>query len=220
MRSPCCLFFGCNLISYRYIILIRRSCFHTLLHMGRTGPRPKRIATLEQRAVIASVMESDSEDEDITDVSMMDLKSTLSTRYLSRPALYNQIRHRNWQLAIDKLLAQEDEYFRRDLRLTPSEFTYLLGLIGDHPIFMSTGRRPQAPPQYQLALALYRFLHDGNASSAFQIGNKFQIGGTHNIKLNEISYVLLIICLLCRGNQPYMDQPSDACPSRHREGHN
>ncbi|KAF8156741.1 hypothetical protein B0H34DRAFT_658467, partial [Crassisporium funariophilum] len=55
--------------------------------------------------------------------------------------------------------------FRRNLRVAPSTFDALVGRIEGHSIFENQSNSQQFPVEIQLAIALYRFGHDGNAAS-------------------------------------------------------
>ncbi|KAJ7606362.1 hypothetical protein DFH06DRAFT_925653, partial [Mycena polygramma] len=59
--------------------------------------------------------------------------------------------------------------FRRNLRVSPETFDELVLRIEDHPVFSNNSRNPQTPTFIQLAIALYRFGHDGNAASVDSI---------------------------------------------------
>lgn len=59
--------------------------------------------------------------------------------------------------------------FRENLRVDPRTFEFLLTLIENNTVFHNNSNVPQLPVSYQLAIALYRFGHYGNASSAAQV---------------------------------------------------
>ncbi|KAJ7616874.1 hypothetical protein B0H17DRAFT_965471 [Mycena rosella] len=59
--------------------------------------------------------------------------------------------------------------FRRNLRVSPETFDELVSRIESHPIFSNNSYHPQTLPYIQLAIALYRFGHDGNAASVESI---------------------------------------------------
>jgi hypothetical protein len=61
--------------------------------------------------------------------------------------------------------AHDWKHFRLNLRVSPSTFDELVGYIQDHPIFQNRSNCPQYPVEIQLAIALFRFGHDGNAAS-------------------------------------------------------
>jgi hypothetical protein len=61
--------------------------------------------------------------------------------------------------------ANDPKRFRRNLRVLPDTFDALVERIEDHPVFSNNSHHPQTPVFIQLAIALYRFGHYGNAAS-------------------------------------------------------
>ena len=59
----------------------------------------------------------------------------------------------------------DPKHFRRNLRVSPSTFDSLLEMIDTHPIFANNSNVSQRPVIEQLAVAMYRFGHNGNAAS-------------------------------------------------------
>lgn len=55
--------------------------------------------------------------------------------------------------------------FRRNLRVNPDTFDVLVARIEQDPLFSNNAYTQQFPVEIQLAIALYRFGHDGNAAS-------------------------------------------------------
>ena len=55
--------------------------------------------------------------------------------------------------------------FRHNLRVSPSTFDSLVEMIATHPIFLNNSYVSQAPVKKQLAIAMFRFGHNGNAAS-------------------------------------------------------
>jgi hypothetical protein len=55
--------------------------------------------------------------------------------------------------------------FRLNLRVSANTFDNLLKMIETDPIFLNDGRYSQAPVSNQLAIAMFRFGHNGNAAS-------------------------------------------------------
>lgn len=55
--------------------------------------------------------------------------------------------------------------FRKNLRIAPKTFDQLVQKIMNNPVFISTGSHAQIPVEEQLAIALYRFGHFGNAAA-------------------------------------------------------
>jgi hypothetical protein len=55
--------------------------------------------------------------------------------------------------------------FRHNLRVSASTFDRLLEMIETHPIFLNDANNSQGPVSKQLAIAMFRFGHNGNAAS-------------------------------------------------------
>ncbi|KAF8158712.1 hypothetical protein BJ912DRAFT_375503 [Pholiota molesta] len=66
--------------------------------------------------------------------------------------------------------AREDQ-FRLALRVTPPTFDALVAKIADDEVFTNNSNNSQMPVDEQLAIALYRFGHDGNAASLQAVAN-------------------------------------------------
>lgn len=75
--------------------------------------------------------------------------------------------HKVSQLYLVLVLYKEDDHkrFRQNLRVNPETFDELIKRIDDDPIFMSDGPQDQMPLDEQVAIALFRFGHYGNAAS-------------------------------------------------------
>ncbi|KIR33230.1 hypothetical protein I352_04603 [Cryptococcus deuterogattii MMRL2647] len=54
------------------------------------------------------------------------------------------------------LLPSTDDKMVKTLRMNYADFRSLVALFGDHAIFKSEGRKPQAPPEVHLATCFYR----------------------------------------------------------------
>jgi hypothetical protein len=61
------------------------------------------------------------------------------------------------------------DIFRSYLRITPSCFDHLVLAIRDDEVFCNNSNNPQMPVEEQLAIALYRFGHYGNAVSMLKV---------------------------------------------------
>ena len=61
------------------------------------------------------------------------------------------------------------ERFRSYLRITPQCFDDLIATIRDDPIFHNNSNNFQMPVEVQIAIALYRFGHYGNAASQMKV---------------------------------------------------
>lgn len=69
----------------------------------------------------------------------------------------------NMRLLLDVWKVERPEIFRSYLRVSPRVFDELVEVIKDDPAFHTNSNRPQLPVRQQLAIALYRFGHFGNA---------------------------------------------------------
>lgn len=65
---------------------------------------------------------------------------------------------------------ENPEEFRELLRVTPQTFDKLVAKIENDPVFFNNSNNPQLPVEQQLAIALYRFGHDGNAAGQASVG--------------------------------------------------
>jgi hypothetical protein len=68
-------------------------------------------------------------------------------------------------LVLVEFKIDKPNHFHRNLRVSPSTFDELVNRIKDHSIFENQSNNMQFPVEIQLAIALYRFGHDGNAAS-------------------------------------------------------
>jgi hypothetical protein len=75
----------------------------------------------------------------------------------------------NLPMILDDWKYTDPVRFRYNIRVAPDTFDFLLTLIKDHPVFANNSPNPQVPVIYQLAIALYRLGHDGNATSVEQV---------------------------------------------------
>jgi hypothetical protein len=62
------------------------------------------------------------------------------------------------------------------LHLSPNSFDWIVEQISDDPVFSNNSPNGQLPIDEQLAIALYRFGHDGNAASLQHIANWAGVG--------------------------------------------
>jgi hypothetical protein len=60
---------------------------------------------------------------------------------------------------------ERPDFFRRELRVTPTTFDSMVERLQDDPVFTNKSENMQMPVKHQLAITLYRFGHDGNAAS-------------------------------------------------------
>ena len=71
---------------------------------------------------------------------------------------------------------EEPALFRSELRVSPWTFDMLLAAISTDPIFMNNSPNSQFPVERQLAIALYRFGHYGNAAGLQKVANWAGVG--------------------------------------------
>jgi hypothetical protein len=84
------------------------------------------------------------------------------------------------------------EIFRSYLRIDPGCFDDLVQVLKDDPVFHNNSNNPQMPIGEQLAIALFRFGHYGNAASTLKVALWAGIGfGTVPLVTNR---VLKAIC--------------------------
>ena len=63
------------------------------------------------------------------------------------------------------------DHFRQQLRINPTTFDALVTAIEQDPIFMNRSNNAQMPVEQQLAITLFRFGRDGNASGLQDVAN-------------------------------------------------
>jgi hypothetical protein len=71
---------------------------------------------------------------------------------------------------LEVLKVERPDQFREILRVTPHTFDKLCKKIEHDPVFFNNSNNAQIPVEEQLAIALYRFGHDGNAASQASVG--------------------------------------------------
>lgn len=64
----------------------------------------------------------------------------------------------------------QPQLFRQFLRITPAAFDALIECIRDHPVFQNRSHLEQVAIEEQVAIALYRLGHYGNAASMTKVG--------------------------------------------------
>jgi hypothetical protein len=75
----------------------------------------------------------------------------------------------NLQLLMEDYKINCPEIFRSYLRITPDCFNDLVSIIKDEDVFLNDSNNEQMPVAHQLAIALYRFGHYGNAMSTVKV---------------------------------------------------
>ncbi|KAJ7060743.1 hypothetical protein C8F01DRAFT_987942 [Mycena amicta] len=93
---------------------------------------------------------------------------------------------------LTKLKEGRRDHFRAALRITPRTFDALVKELEDNPVFQNNGNSAQMSVDLQLAVALYRFGHDGNAASLQSIANWAGVGkGTVHLITRRILTAVL-----------------------------
>ena len=142
---------------------------------------------------VESGSESNSDDQTVAASDAMLRTSGLlyTRRYLADRQPINKSGE-NLRLLLTDWKYTRPEIFRAHLRLTPECFDLLLTALHMDPVFQNNSNLPQIPVEKQLAIALYRFGHYGNAISTSMVGLWAGIGfGTVRLVTNR---VLTAIC--------------------------
>ncbi|KAF9400604.1 hypothetical protein BGZ76_007683, partial [Entomortierella beljakovae] len=105
------------------------------------------------------------------------------TRYISQRVH----RERDNYFFTKKFFILNDREFRSAFRTTREGLAAVATLIHNHPVFYSNSYHKQTHPGWQLAIAMYRFGHYGNACSITDIASYFGIGhGTVTLFTNRV----------------------------------
>ena len=94
---------------------------------------------------------------------------------------------------LGQLKVNRPDHFRAELRVSPLAFDRLVGAIANDPVFSNHSvSSHQAPVSEQLAVALYRFGHNGNAASLQSVANWAGIGkGTVELYTHRVMAAFL-----------------------------
>ncbi|KAG6896149.1 hypothetical protein C0992_009941 [Termitomyces sp. T32_za158] len=137
--------------------------------------------------------ESDSESglDPVGDGIIASLEELYSTRYI------DECRHipkttENLRLLLDDHRISRPEIFHSYLRVTPACFDDLIKSIKDHHVFHSNSNKPQMPIERQVAIALYRFGHYGNAASTMKVA--LWAGVSYGFIRNVTMRVMAALC--------------------------
>ncbi|KAJ7735368.1 hypothetical protein B0H16DRAFT_1327126 [Mycena metata] len=91
-----------------------------------------------------------------------------------------------------KSKAGRPDHFRQNLRVSPATFDKLVKELERDPVFFNDSNHPQLPVEQQLAVALYRFGHNGNAASVQAVANWAGLGkGTVHLITRRILTAVL-----------------------------
>jgi len=106
-----------------------------------------------------------------------DLKRMYTHRYETPHKRVPKPRAPFMKHVLEELKDSRPDLFRAELRVSPLAFDHLIEAIKNDPVFIGRSKlSPQAPVKEQLAVALYRFGHNGNAASLQSIANWAGIG--------------------------------------------
>lgn len=90
------------------------------------------------------------------------------------------------------LKAGRPDHFRQNLRVSPLTFDALVAALEDDPIFSNNSNNSQLPVEEQVAVVLYRFGHDGNATSLQAVANWAGLGkGTVHLITRRVMTAVL-----------------------------
>ncbi|KAJ7131796.1 hypothetical protein C8R43DRAFT_895549 [Mycena crocata] len=84
------------------------------------------------------------------------------------------------------------DLFRQELRVSPFTFDKLVKNIAGDPVFANDSFNGQMPVEQQLAIALYRFGHSGNAAGLQKVANWAGVGkGTITVVTRRVMTAVL-----------------------------
>jgi hypothetical protein len=145
--------------------------------MVRTTPRAQAISELSTFIALHDSDSSGSDSDDSLDKAIDFLDILSSLRYIQQTRPVCDVQEHDFTYKCSWFLRQPDVDFHKNFRMYHAEFNELAGMISSDRVFISTGNKPQAPPSFQLLVAIYRMGHEGDGCSAFQVHEKFGIGG-------------------------------------------
>lgn len=158
------------------------------------------IDTLQTEEALDNLLEdssgdSDSDDELINGDLVEDLMDYLelihSKRYLHEREPIEKSTN-NFILHFYIYRNTQPQMFRSAFRLNPDTFDALASVISYHPVFHNSSHNSQLPVEWQLAIALFRFGHYGNAASISKTAVWFGVGyGTVDLCTRR---VITVIC--------------------------
>jgi hypothetical protein len=135
--------------------------------MPRVTERQALLQDLESLQVLKMLLgeEEDMEAYEICDVHAL----ILSNRYLSPPVPFTKSR----EFVESFLLALPRRQFKQVVRMSKEAFAALTSKIENHEVFHNNSTVTQRPVYQQLAVALFRFGHGGNAAGVTMAGLHF-----------------------------------------------
>jgi hypothetical protein len=122
------------------------------------------------------MVDSDSDEESLAVAQyIVDMGHLYATRYLQEHVpIPKSSAFLNLLLSTYK--TNHPEIFRSYLRVYPACFDNLVAILAEDSIFHSDSNNFQMPVDHQLAIALYRFGHYGNAASTWKVALQFGVG--------------------------------------------
>ena len=120
----------------------------------------------------SSSSDSSSDDDEyvpsISDMLLESLGELYSERYLKERGRIDKTED-HLRLLLTNWKVNRPEIFQSYLRITPQCFDDLISTLQDDPIFHNDSNNQQTPVDKQVAIALYRFGHYGNAASQMKV---------------------------------------------------
>ena len=84
------------------------------------------------------------------------------------------------------------DIFRQELRVTPATFDKIIQELETDPVFSNDANTSQMPVEHQVAITLWRFGHDGNASGLQKVANWAGVGkGTISLVTRRVMTAIL-----------------------------
>ncbi|KAF8170768.1 hypothetical protein BJ912DRAFT_1066454 [Pholiota molesta] len=116
--------------------------------------------TLAVMEADATRVDDESEDDDSDSDSSISLSP--SSRQIPKTKA-------TFRLLLDVYRYDFPDIFRSFFRVTPDCFNDLVAAVSNHPVFYNGSNNEQIPIEDQVAIALYRFGHYGNAISTIKV---------------------------------------------------
>ena len=127
-------------------------------------------------SLLASQSLSPENDPEILYVMDM-LEIVESRRYLERIRIPEEQRTGRYKDVIPMRFCMPNVDFLKMFRLSKHQFEAVVEKLSGHPIFISAGRKPQAPVAFQLVVAHWRFTHNGTGTNVFEVADRFGCSG-------------------------------------------
>jgi hypothetical protein len=135
--------------------------------MPRTTERKGLLQDLETLQTLKILL---GEEDDAVAREIFSLHALICTsRYLDFPVPFPKSR----EFVEEFFLALPDRQFKQVVRMSKAAFEALTHKIENHEVFHNNSTAPQRPVYQQLAVALFRFGHGGNAAGVTMSGLHF-----------------------------------------------